>query len=170
MQKKAHSLIYFATSSWHTFCVQPLGCFSKTNSKRKMNMKHFAIALLGSIAFLGCDKPNSAVDDRSMKGVTTTSVVDRDNSAVNTRDRDTNAKTPFDQNENKSDIGITASIRRSVIDTKMSTIAHNIKIITQDGTVTLRGPVMNEEEKSRIEEIARNVAGVKAVDSQLEIK
>ena len=73
------------------------------------------------------------------------------------------------QTENKVDIGITASIRKSVVDTNMSTNAQNVKIITQDGNVTLRGPVKTQEEKKRIEEIARNVAGVKAVDSQLEV-
>jgi osmotically-inducible protein OsmY len=52
----------------------------------------------------------------------------------------------------------------------MSTNAHNVKIITQDGVVTLRGPVKTQEEKSRIEEIARSVAGVKSVDSQIEVE
>ncbi len=97
-------------------------------------------------------------------------VVDRDNSAVNKRDRDASAKTPFDQNENKADIGITANIRKSVVDTKMSINAQNVKIITQDGVVTLRGPVKSQEEKDRIEEIARGVAGVKTVESQLEVE
>lgn len=131
-------------------------------------MKQLTLALLASLAFLGCE-PNTTLNDRSMKDVTS-KTVDRDNSSVNKRDRDANAKTPIDQNENKVDIGITASIRKSVVDTKMSTNAQNVKIITQDGNVTLRGPVKTQEEKNRIEEIARNVAGVKAVDSQLEVE
>ncbi len=131
--------------------------------------KHLSLALLSGVALLGCDKPNSTMSGQSTNSSTSTSV-DRDNTAVNKRDRDTNAKTPMDQNENKVDIGITASIRKSVVDTKMSTNAQNVKIITQDGNVTLRGPVKTEEEKTRIEEIARNVAGVKAVDSQLEVE
>ena len=134
-----------------------------------MNVKMTSVALLSSLVLLGCDVPNSTKTDGALKDVTTTSV-DRDNSAVNKRDRDANAKTPMDQNENKVDIGITASIRKSVVDTKMSTNAQNVKIITQDGNVTLRGPVKTDEEKTRIEEIARNVAGVKAVDSQLEVE
>ena len=132
-------------------------------------MKRLSIALLVGLVCLGCEQPNSTVTDRS-KNEGTSTVVDSDNSGVNKRDRDTNAKTPFDQNENKVDIGITASIRKSVVDTKMSTNAQNVKIITQDGVVTLRGPVKTEDEKSRIEEIARNVAGVKAVNSQLEVE
>ena len=135
----------------------------------KITRRHLSLALLSGVALLGCDKPNSTMSDQSTNGTTSTSV-DRDNTALNKRDRDTNAKTPMDQNENKVDIGITASIRKSVVDTKMSTNAQNVKIITQDRNVTLRGPVKTEEEKTRIEEIARNVAGVKAVDSQLEVE
>ena len=134
-----------------------------------MKINQLSIALLGSLALLGCDQPNTTMNDGSMKNGNST-VVNRDNTAVNKRDRDTNAKTPLDQNENTVDIGITANIRKSVVDTKMSTNAQNVKIITQDGNVTLRGPVKTQEEKTRIEEIARNVAGVKAVDSQLEVE
>jgi len=135
----------------------------------KMKINQLSIALLASLALLGCDQPNTTMNDGSMKNGTN-NVVNRDNTAVNKRDRDSNAKTPLDQNENKVDIGITASIRKSVVDTKMSTNAQNVKIITQDGNVTLRGPVKTQEEKNRIEEIARSVAGVKAVDSQLEVE
>jgi len=135
----------------------------------KMKINQLSIALLASLALLGCDQPNTTMNDGSMKNGTN-NVVNRDNTAVNKRDRDSNAKTSLDQNENKVDIGITASIRKSVVDTKMSTNAQNVKIITQDGNVTLRGPVKTQEEKNRIEEIARSVAGVKAVDSQLEVE
>lgn len=135
----------------------------------KMKMKYLPIALFMSLASLGCDQQSKTVDSSTMKNEKKT-VVDRDNSAVNKRDRDASAKTPFDQNENKADIGITANIRKSVVDTKMSINAQNVKIITQDGVVTLRGPVKSQEEKDRIEEIARGVAGVKTVESQLEVE
>ncbi len=136
-------------------------------------MKKLFIPFIGSLLFLGCDQPTTSPSNRSLKDVTTTTTsttVDKDNSGINKRDRDTTTKTPFDQNENQSDINITANIRKSVVDTKMSTNAQNVKIITQDGVVTLRGPVKTQEEKTRIEELARNVAGVKSVDSQLEIE
>ena len=132
-------------------------------------MKHLPIALLGGAVLFGCDQPKTIMTDPKVKD-TASSVVDRDNSAVNNRDRGPTVKTPLDQNENKVDIGITAGIRKSVVDTKMSINAQNVKIITQDGVVTLRGPVKTQEEKDRIEEIARNVAGVKSVDSQLEVE
>ena len=79
------------------------------------------------------------------------------------------AKTPIDQNENKADIKTTADIRKRVVAEKMSTDAHNVKIITQDGKVTLRGPVKTEDEKKKIDEIAADVAGADKVDSQLEV-
>jgi osmotically-inducible protein OsmY len=132
-------------------------------------MKHLSIALLGGIALSGCDQTTTTVKDPTVK-VDTNRVGDRDNSALNQRDHDSSSKTPLDQNENTVDIGITANIRKSVVDTKMSTNAQNVKIITQDGVVTLRGPVKTQEEKDRIEEMARSVAGVKSIDSQLEIQ
>lgn len=95
---------------------------------------------------------------------------DADNTAKNARDRDGDLKTPIDQNENQPDIDITAKIRQRVVDTKMSINAQNVKIITQDGKVTLRGPVKTEEEKTRIEEFAREVAGADKVASQLEVE
>ena len=91
------------------------------------------------------------------------------NTEVNVRDRDSAAKTPFDQNENKADIAITAEIRKQVVATEMSINAQNVKIITQDGKVTLRGPVETAAEKTRIEEIARAVAGNNNVDNQLDV-
>ena len=89
---------------------------------------------------------------------------------MNVRDRDGTAKTPMDQNENKADINITADIRKRVVETEMSVIAQNVKIITQDGKVTLRGPVKTDQEKRTIEAIARDVAGAEKVDSQLEVQ
>ena len=47
--------------------------------------------------------------------------------------------------------------------------AQNVKIITQDGKVTLRGPVRTEQEKQSVEDIAKGVAGSDNVDSQLEV-
>ena len=86
---------------------------------------------------------------------------DRTNTGVNVRDRDSTTKTPLDQNENKADIAITADIRKKVVETEMSLNAQNVKIITQDGKVTLRVPVKTAAEKTRIEEIARAVAGAR---------
>ncbi len=94
---------------------------------------------------------------------------DRTNTGINVRDRDSTAKTSPDQNQNQSDINITAEIRKQVVASKMSSNAQNVKIITQSGKVTLRGPVQTTEEKQRIGEIALAVAGADRVDNQLEV-
>jgi hyperosmotically inducible periplasmic protein len=99
----------------------------------------------------------------------TRQAIDPDNTGVNVRDRDSSAKTPFDQNENKADIATTAEIRQRVVDTEMSVNAQNVKIITHNGKVTLRGPVQAEAEKQQIEAIAVAIAGQGNVDNQLEV-
>jgi len=97
--------------------------------------------------------------------------VEPDNTALNQRDRDTNAKTPIDQNENQRDVNITAEIRKAVLRVEgMSVNARNVKIITADGKVTLRGPVNTEEEKKHIEDIANNVAGKENIINEIEVK
>src|SRR6187549_3445394 len=123
-------------------------------------MRRLALLTLIALGLTGCTKPAGS-------GST---AVQPDNTGVNARDRNDAAKTPIDQNENQADIDITANIRKRVVDTKMSVNAQNAKIITQDGKVTLRGPVKSAEEKKQIEDIARAVAGADKVDSQLEVK
>src|SRR6476646_12260919 len=95
---------------------------------------------------------------------TDSAVAKRDNTEVNVRDRTDAVKTPIDQNENQTDIDITANIRKRVVDTKMSVNAQNVKIITQDGKVTLRGPVKSDDEKMQIEKLAHEIAGPNNVD------
>jgi len=93
-----------------------------------------------------------------------------DNSGKNVRDRQDGSRTPGDQSNNKSDLAITQAIRKAVVaDKALSTNAHNVKIITANGVVTLRGPVSSPEEKETIAAKARRVAGVKSVDNKLEI-
>jgi hyperosmotically inducible protein len=94
----------------------------------------------------------------------------KDNTHVNQRDRSGEVKTPIDQNENQKDIDVTANIRKQVVAAKMSSNAHNSKIITQDGKVTLRGPVASDDEKRQIEAIATGVAGAGNVDNQLDVQ
>jgi len=97
--------------------------------------------------------------------------VEPDNTAVNERDRDPNAKTPIDQNENQRDVNITAEIRKAVLAREnMSVNARNVKIITADGKVTLRGPVNSQEEKDVIDGLAKNFAGKDNVTNELEVK
>jgi hyperosmotically inducible periplasmic protein len=93
-----------------------------------------------------------------------------DNTDKNDRDREDATKTPGDQSEDKDDIAITAEIRKAVVgDDSLSVNAKNVKIITADGVVTLRGPVASEDERHAIANVAKNTAGVARVDNQLEI-
>ena len=112
----------------------------------------------------------SACNDAPRPAASPAPAKDRDNTGVNVRDRDDDVKTPIDQNENQADVNITADIRKRVVDTKMSTNAQNVKIMTQDGHVTLRGPVKSEEEKARIGQMAEEVAGAGKVDNQIEVE
>jgi osmotically-inducible protein OsmY len=97
--------------------------------------------------------------------------LDKDNTAQNKRDANGElTKTPTDQQENKKDIEITGAIRKRVTDTEASVNAQNVKIITQDGKVTLRGPVKNDTEKQMIERIAKEVAGDGNVENLLEVE
>ena len=94
-----------------------------------------------------------------------------DNTGVNKRDRAEDALTATDQGGSESDREISRSIRKEIMGKDdLSTTAKNIKIITRDGKVTLRGPVNSEAEQKAIAEIAQGVAGVSSVDNQLEVK
>ena|GEM_PF-1702874 len=93
------------------------------------------------------------------------------NTAVNERDQSDAAKTPIDQGNNQRDIKLTADIRQQIVNRSgMSINARNIKIISVDGKVTLRGPVENQAEKDLIEQMAKDTAGAANVDNQLEVK
>jgi osmotically-inducible protein OsmY len=93
-----------------------------------------------------------------------------DNTKVNKRDQDQSRPTAGQQKENTPDREITRLIRRSITQDKdLSTYAKNIKIITQNGNVTLRGPVRSEEEKKTIEAKANEVAGTGHVKSEIEL-
>jgi len=94
-----------------------------------------------------------------------------DNTKVNERDRSPNEPTADQQKDNRSDRDITQQIRQSIMkDKSLSTYAHNVKIVTQDGQVTLKGPVQSEDEKKAIEAKATEVAGEHKVTSELNIK
>jgi hyperosmotically inducible periplasmic protein len=93
-----------------------------------------------------------------------------DNTKVNKRDQDQSRPTAGQQKENRPDRDITRQIRQSITQDKgLSTYARNIKIITQNGNVTLRGPVRSEEEKKTIEAKANEVAGAGHVKSEIQI-
>jgi hyperosmotically inducible protein len=86
------------------------------------------------------------------------------------QNKDQTNPTADQQKMNPADRTLTQKIRKAIHDdTTLSTYAHNIKIISQDGKVTLRGPVRSEDEKNNIEAKAVAVAGQGNVTDQLEI-
>ena len=97
--------------------------------------------------------------------------VEPDNTAINERDRSGETKTSGDQSNSSADLKTTQAIRRALMkDRELSTTAKNIKVITANGQVTLRGPVKTAQEKARVDEIAKSATGGAKIDDQLEVK
>lgn len=93
-----------------------------------------------------------------------------DNTKVNQRDKDQAQPTADQQKETKSDREMARQIRQAIVkDKSLSTYAHNVKVIVQDGAVTLKGPVHSDEEKQSIEAKAGQVAGADKVTDQIEV-
>jgi len=114
--------------------------------------------VMGSFGILGAQQDNNA------------SPVPADNTKVNQRDRSQNEPTADQQKENSSDRQLTAQIRRAIVkDKSLSSTAHNVKIIAQNGSVTLKGPVKSDEEKQAIESKATEIAGAGKVNNELQV-
>ena len=93
-----------------------------------------------------------------------------DDTGRNTRDSDGTTLTADEQSNSKGDVEITRQIRQAIVkDDSLSTNAHNVKIITNDGVVTLRGPVASAQEKTMVAKKAEKINGVDKVDNQLEV-
>jgi len=163
-----------------------------------MKIGKILLPLCAAVSFVGCsktDKPSQTVrpsapvsrstapvDHSAMNadrnnsdrggGALTTSSHDYNatNTGRNMRDRDGATLTSGDQSESKGDLKITQNVRKALVaDKELSLNAHNVKVITVNGTVTLRGPVDSEAEKSSVAAKAEKVAGTKVVD-ELEVK
>lgn len=94
-----------------------------------------------------------------------------DNTQMNQRDRNPNEPTADKQQNNRSDRDITQQIRKSITsDKSFSEYARNVKVITQNGQVTLKGPVRTDDEKTAVEGKAKAVAGDGNVTSDLTVK
>jgi osmotically-inducible protein OsmY len=119
-----------------------------------------AAALLGALAINPI--PLSAQQDHSPAA---------DNTKVNKRDRSSAEPTADQGKNNASDRDIMKNIRRALMEDKsLSTYAHNVKVIAQNGKVTLKGPVHSEEEKRAVEQKATEVAGEGNVTNQITVK
>jgi osmotically-inducible protein OsmY len=93
-----------------------------------------------------------------------------DNSAANTKANSETGITAQEASNAEGDVKLTAKIRQALVkDKKLSTYAHNVKIITENGQVVLKGPVKSEAEKQEVESKAGRIAGVDRVRSELEV-
>jgi hyperosmotically inducible periplasmic protein len=126
-------------------------------------LKQTALSLVLSAALLGMGTVTMAQDSPPL--------VAPDNSGVNLRDRAPGTMTADQQSNSKSDVELTREIRKAVVkDSSLSMLAHNVKIVSVNGSVTLRGPVKTEEEKTVIASKAKAIAGADKVVNQLEVK
>jgi osmotically-inducible protein OsmY len=102
----------------------------------------------------------------------TTDPAQPDNTKTNKRDRSPGAVTADQQKMNSSDRELSKKIRQAIMaDKSLSTYAHNVKIISQNGMVTLKGPVHSDAEKSAIEAKATEIAGgADKVKSEIDVK
>jgi osmotically-inducible protein OsmY len=135
-------------------------------------MKRRTKTLVTSIVAFGMCAGVAIADSPGDPGMKTTPDAQQpaDNSGRNVRDRNGSEPTAGQQSNDADDVKVTQAIRKAVVgDDTLSVNAHNVKIVTQAGVVTLRGPVKSEQEKSSIAKKAEAVPGVKRVDNQLEI-
>jgi len=106
-----------------------------------------------------------------LAGAGSVSAQQSDNSAVNKGDQAPGAVTADQQKMNAQDRDITAKIRKAVVaDKSLSTYAHNVKIVSQAGTVTLKGPVRSDEEVKSVMAKATDVAGAGKVVNQMSVQ
>lgn len=126
--------------------------------KRTFSLRLFSLACVvsGSAALVGAQEPAPSPAP--------------DNTKVNQRDAKPSEPTADQQHNDRSDLEITQRIRKSITaDKSLSTYAHNVKVISQDGKVTLKGPVRSGAERASIEAKAAEVVGRANVTSELAV-
>lgn len=122
---------------------------------RPSSLSRLAAAGLMALVAIGCGdrEPTSATD-----------------TAKNTRDAGGGTVTPLDQSETAADRETTRRIREALVDHDgLSTNAKNVKVVTVEGAVTVRGPVDTPAEKTTVVSVAQQVAGAGKVVDQLEV-
>ena len=126
------------------------------------------LLLLGVVGCTKADNPREEARIETNNDANQAAPGDADNTARNANDM--NEPTSFDQGTSEADRELTQKVRQGVMDDdSLSTTAKNVKIITREGKVLLRGPVSSAEERARIESIAAGVAGTGNVMNELEI-
>ena len=102
---------------------------------------------------------------------TASDATEADNTKRNSSEQNKNTDTAEKQSNNKDDLALTQKIRQAVMNEgSLSMNAKNVKIIAQDGEITLKGPVDSQQEKDTIGTKAGEIAGKDKVENKLEVK
>ncbi|MGO4382583.1 BON domain-containing protein [Pseudoduganella sp. RAF19] len=144
--------------------------FRKANMKQvsKKVLRAVLVTALGSSGSIAQAAPIATVSQAPQQGQPTPVA---DNTKVNSRDKVERSQTPQAQSNAKADRKLLATVRRAIFrDKSLSVMAHNIKILAEGGVVTLRGPVQSDDEKRKVEALAKSVSGVSSVDNKIDIK
>lgn len=124
---------------------------------------------LTCVSALATEKPPDSV--KAVPASQAASSPRADNTDINERDKSGATKTPDDQPNRAQDRELLAAVRRAIVNDKsLSTMAHNVKVVVESGAVTLRGPVKNAGEKTKVESLAKRVKGITSADNQLDVK
>lgn len=121
---------------------------------------------------VACHKDDSAADTARVTGATVPAApaTAADNTAANARDN-RGTLTPLDQSNREGDLATTQEIRKALIASdSLSSDAKNVKIITEDGTVTLRGVVQSDAERATVELMSRKAAETDRVVNEIEVE
>ena len=136
-----------------------------------LKRKTFATAALA--ALLGCSSLGAVAQPSAQQSPAASDSAQApaaDNTKMNKQDGSENATTAQQQKDNPTDRELTQHVRQAIIaDKSLSTYAHNVKIISQNGTVTLKGPVRSEDEKQAIAAKASEAAGTAKVVNELSV-
>ncbi|MBV9723844.1 MAG: BON domain-containing protein [Gammaproteobacteria bacterium] len=121
--------------------------------------------------FVSAGWGQSADTDTRKPAAAASASVPADNTKSNRENPSNRDRTADDQKNNMSDEKITQQIRRNVMaDKSLSTYAHNAKIVSVNGTVTLNGVVHSEAERSHVAQIAAEVAGKANVVNDIKVE
>jgi hyperosmotically inducible periplasmic protein len=133
-------------------------------------MKKFLLPLYASFLMVYSSQGQQATPTPH-DPATASDSTEADNTKRNSSEQNKNTDTAEKQSNSKADLALTQKVRQAVMkDGSLSMNAKNVKIIAQDGKITLKGPVDSQQEKDKIGTEAGEIAGKDKVDNQLEVK
>ncbi|MEA3146105.1 MAG: hyperosmotically inducible periplasmic protein [Verrucomicrobiota bacterium] len=147
----------------------PLPGFSRKRKAHKTQMKKLLLPLFASLLMVYSSQGQQVTP--TPRDPAASDSTEADNTKRNSSEQNKSTDTAEKQSNSKDDLALTQKIRQAVMnDGSLSMNAKNVKIIAQDGKITLKGPVDNQQEKDVICSKAGETAGKDNVDNQLEVK